>query len=124
MWAERHSIIVTTESDGTAVAYADGPITGRVLQVRYVKGDYEAGVEIAIEAEATGKVIWAEQDVDASKTVAPRQATHTTAGVPALYLDGEGEAVLDHIVLAQDRIKVSIAQGGNGKSGTFHFLIG
>jgi hypothetical protein len=32
--------------------------------------------------------------------------------------------VNDHIAIADDRIKIVIANGGNAKSGVFHFLMG
>ena len=71
----------------------------------------------------TCETIWAQQDVNASATVAPRQATHGTDGTAALYA-AAGAAVRDHIALANDRIKIQIASGGNTKTGTFHFVIG
>jgi hypothetical protein len=53
---------------------------------------------------------------------APRQATHSTAGAAALYA-AAGTAVNDKIALANDRIKIVIASGGNTKTGVFHFVI-
>ena len=53
----------------------------------------------------------------------PRQATHTTAGVAALYAGG-GSAVLDKIALANDRVKIVIGSGGNAKTGAFHIVMG
>lgn len=118
----RHSVTVTTDGDGNATAYTD-TITGRVLTARYVKTDYTNGVDFVITSEETGEIIWDEDNVDASATRAPRQPTHSTLGVAALYA-GSGQAVNDYIGLARDRIKIVIASGGATKSGTFHFLIG
>ena len=122
MWAERKTVTVTTDASGDGTGYSP-VVTGRVQQVRYVKTDFDNGVDFTITAEATGETIWAEENVNASATRAPRQATHSTAGVAALYAAG-GLAVQDHIVLANDRVKIVVAQGGNVKSGTFHVLIG
>lgn len=122
MHAERKTVTVTVDASGDGTGYTP-VVTGRVLQVRYVKVDFAAGVDFNITAEATGETIWAEDNVNASATRAPRQATHSTAGVAALYAAG-GQAVLDHIVLANDRVKIVVAQGGNVTSGTFHVLIG
>ncbi|MER8560176.1 hypothetical protein [Mesorhizobium sp. M0578] len=122
MQVERKTVVITTAADGSATAYTEGAATGRVLQARYVKTDFADGVDFTITSEATGQTIWAESDVNASATRAPRQPTHSTAGVAAE--SGTGFAVNDHIAIANDRIKIVVAAGGNAKSGTFHFLIG
>lgn len=120
-FANRITVTVTTDASGDATAYTT-VVTGKLSQIRYVKSDFDAGVDFAITAEATGETLWAQNDVNASATVAPRQATHSTAGVAALYA-AAGSAVLDKIALANDRIKIVVAQGGNAKSGTFHFVM-
>lgn len=119
-YAERHSVTVTTDASGDATAYvpSSGAITGRIASIQYVKTDYANGVDFAITLEATGQGLWTESDVNAAKTVAPRQPTHSQAGVAALYAAG-GTAVGDHIVAANDRVKIVVAQGGATKVGQF-----
>lgn len=116
-YAERHVVNVTTASDGTATVYSP-VITGKISSIRYIKTDFAVGVDFTITSEATGDTIWTQLNVDATVTVAPRQATHSTAGVAALYAAG-GAAVLDKIVLANDRVKIAIASGGNATTGQF-----
>lgn len=117
---QRFSVSVTTIADGSATAYT--PVfTGKISTIRYVKSTFADGVDFTITADSTGETLWAEENVNASKTVAPRQATHTTAGVAALYAAG-GSAVLDKIALVADRVKIVIANGGNVTSGTFHVV--
>lgn len=118
---QRFEVAVTTIADGSATAYTPN-FTGKLSHIRYVKTDYAAGVDFTITSEATGETIWTQADVNASATVAPRQATHSTAGVAALYAGG-GSAVLEPICLAKDRIKIVIAQGGDTKTGKFHFVV-
>jgi hypothetical protein len=120
-YAQRLAVAVTTAADGSATAYSE-VVTGKLSQIRYVKTDFDNGSTITITAEATGETLWTEANVNASATRAPRQATHSTAGAAALYAAG-GAAVNDKIALANDRIKVVIAAGGNAKSGTFHFVM-
>ena len=115
------AVAVTTAADGSATAYSE-TCTGKVSTIRYVKTDFDNGSTITITSEATGETIWTEANVNASATRAPRQATHSTAGVAALYAAG-GTAVNDKIALANDRIKIVIASGGNTKTGTFHFIL-
>lgn len=119
--ASREVVAVVTAADGSATAYS-GVVTGKVSQVRYVKTDFADASTFTITAEATGESIWSETGVNASATRAPRQATHSTAGVASLYA-AAGQAVNDKIALANDRVKIVIAGGGNVKSGTFHIVI-
>ncbi|MDP3417858.1 hypothetical protein [Falsiroseomonas sp.] len=122
---ERHQVSLTTAADGSVVGFSP-TITGFVQAVRYVKDEvngFADGVDFALTAEATGETIWSEQDVNASATRAPRQATHSTAGAAALFASG-GAAVLAPIGMAADRIRIAVTNGGNAKIGTFIFIIG
>ena len=120
-FAQRVAVTVTTAADGSATAYSD-VLTGKLSQIRYVKTDFADASTFTITSEATGETLWTETAVNASATRAPRQATHSTAGAAALYAGG-GAAVNDKIALANDRIKIVIAAGGNVKSGVFHFVL-
>ena len=122
MYAERQVVNITTDGSGDATGYS-AVVSGRILTCRYVKTDFTDGVDFTITSEATGETIWTESNVNASATRAPRQATHSTAGVAALYA-AAGTAVNDHVVLANDRIKVVVGSGGATKTGAFHFTIG
>lgn len=121
-FVERHIVTITTDAAGDGIGYTP-VVTGRIMAIHYVKTDYAAGVDFTITAEATGETIWQESNVDTSKTVAPRQATHATDGTPSLYA-GAGEPVEDYIALAADRVKIVVANGGDTKSGTFHVVVG
>lgn len=120
-YAQRVAVTVTTAADGSATAYSD-VLTGKLSQIRYVKTDFADASTFTITSEATGETLWTEAAVNASATRAPRQATHSTAGVGALYAAG-GAAVNDKIALANDRIKIVIAAGGNTKTGVFHIVL-
>ncbi len=121
MYAERHTVSVLTDGAGVATAYSQ-VLTGKIISIRYVKTDFTDGVSFTITAEATGETIWAQAAVNASTTVAPRQAVHDPAGAAALFAAG-GTALRDHIVLAKDRVKVDIAGGGTAHTGTFHIIV-
>jgi|SRR3990167_1970786 len=122
-FATRQSVTVTTIADGSATAYS-GIVTGKLSQIRYVKDDttpYTDGVDFVVTAETTGEILWDEDNVNADATRAPRQATHDTLGVAALFA-AAGQAVLDKIALANDRVKIVIAAGGDTKTGTFYLI--
>lgn len=120
----RYKMTLTTAADGTVTGYSPR-IAGKVHSIQYVKdgsNGYANGVDFTVTAEATGEQIWAENDVNASAVRYPRAATHSNAGIASLYAAG-GTAVQSPIAVANDRIKVAIASGGNAKVGVFHFLI-
>lgn len=123
-YARRFSAEVTTASDGSATVYLspDGDtVTGRLVNLIYAKTDFANGVDFTITAEKSGQTLWTESDVNASKTVAPMQATHSTAGV-ALTYDGTYPVTVP-VWLAEDRIKIVIANGGATKTGTFTAVV-
>lgn len=119
----RYKLPVTTAADGTAVALFP-KVAGLLHSLHYVKdgsNGFTDGVDFTITAEATGENLWTEANVNASTVRYPRAPTHTQAGVPALYATG-GTPVLDNIPVT-DRVKVTIAQGGNAKKGVFHIVV-
>ena len=123
MYVQGEALTVTTAADGSATAYTANIYNGRVLQVRYVKSNYSNGVDFDVTAEGSGAVIWDQDNVNASATICPRQATSDTLGVASLYAAG-GEPVEDYVWVRDERIKVVLASGGNATSGVFHFMVG
>ncbi len=97
-------------------------VSGRIVTIKYVKTDFATGVDFTITTEDSGQDVWAEADVNASKTVAPRQAIHATDGTASLYA-ASGEPVEDYIWAATERIKIVVAQGGDTKSGQFIVIV-
>jgi len=114
-YAERHDVALTTDASGDVTGYTP-IVSGRVVTLVYTKTDFEDGVDFTITADSSGETIWTESNVNAAKTVRPRVATHDTAGVASLYAGG-GEPVETPVIVANERIKVVIAQGGNVKTG-------
>ena len=124
-YAERHDVSVTTDASGDSTDYSP-VITGRIVNVIYTKDGstpFDNGVDFTITLEGSGQNVWVETDVNASKTVAPRQPTHDTVGAASLYA-AAGEPVEDYIMAAKDRVKIVIAQGGNAKKGKFIIIMG
>ena len=121
MAARRFVVNVTTASDGSYTGYSPY-LSGKLCQIEYVKTNFTDGVDFTITAEATGATLWTETNVNAAKVCAPRIATHSNAGVAALYASG-GTAVNDKYVLGRDRVKIVIASGGNATTGAFHIVV-
>ena len=112
----RQTKTITTDASGDAEVFLDGG-TWVIEEIKYTKDDFADGVDIAITGADSGTTIWTQANVNASVTVRPRAATHSTAGVAALYA-GSGTAVNDKILIVTERIKIIIDEGGNAKSGT------
>jgi len=115
-YARRISVTATTDASGDATVYlpsSDGEsLTGIVNVIIYTKDDFDNGVDFTITAEASGQTLWTESNVNASKTVYPVAAANLGTGATSSLLEVP-------IYLANDRIKIVIASGGNAKSGTF-----
>ncbi len=117
MTVRKYVVPVTTAADGTATVYSPF-LSGYIHSITYLKTDFADGVDFTITVNDTGETVWTEANVNAAKVCLPRMATHSNAGVAALYASG-GTAVQDRLAIGRDKIKIVIAQGGNAKSGTF-----
>lgn len=116
MYAERHIVPVTTDGSGNATVYT-GYATGAVLTIIYTKNNFSAGVDFAITADQSGLNIWTENDVNASKTVHPRVAAATAAGVASTLTEVP-------LCVANERVKIVISSGGAATTGTFQVIVG
>jgi hypothetical protein len=125
MFLVRHVVSITSDADGNGTGYTP-EVNGFIQSICYVKpaeGGYADGVDFDVTGEESGIVIWDQDNVNATATVTPKQATHSTAGVAALYAAG-GAAVLDKIPVCDERVKIVVASGGDTKVGEFHVYVG
>ena len=122
----RHDITLTTDASGNATAYSS-VAHGDIRQMRYVPDGstpLATGADLTITGEGSGLAITTLTDIGTSAVQwAPRQATHTILGAASLYAAG-GTAVTDRIALANERIKVVVAQGGNALTGVLSVWVG
>jgi hypothetical protein len=110
------TVTVTTDSDGDGTGYSDYFI-GRVHSVEYAKDSsspYASGVDFDCTLDLSGKTVWTESDVNASKIVAPHQEMVRTTD----------DAAIDEPIYADnDRLKIVVDDGGDTKTGTFYIEI-
>jgi hypothetical protein len=121
---KRYAVSVTTAADGSATAYTPR-VSGLLFAAHYVPDGttpYDNTVDMTITSEATGQSLVARTNVAAAFVANPRTPTSDAAGTASLYAAG-GTAIQDRIALGNDRIKIVLAQGGNVKTGKFHFLV-
>lgn len=123
----RHDFTLTVNGSGDATVYSGQPATGEIMQIRYVPDGstpLDTGADLTITAEGSGLAIATLTNIGTSAVQwAPRQATHSTAGAAALYA-AAGTAVNDRIGIADERIKVVVAQGGASKTGVLYIWVG
>lgn len=117
----RFEVAATTDASGDATVYSPY-LSGYIHSIQYEKTDFADGVDFTITGDATALGIWTESNVNAAKVCLPRAATHSTAGVAALYA-GSGTAVNDRLALSRDRVKIVVAQGGDSKTGNFVIVV-
>ena len=118
MKLSRFSVAVTTSALGAAVAYSP-QCNGLIRTVEYIKptsGGLDAATDIDIIADVSGAVIWTNDDLSASKVIHPltQAQDNTGADITGAYAP---------ICLADERIKITVANGGDSLSGTFIFTI-
>lgn len=121
MTTRRFALTVTSDGSGDATVYSPY-LSGKLTAIHYIKTDYADTVDFTITSEATGETLWTEANVTAAKVCRPRGATHSNAGVAALYAAG-GVAVNDLIRLSRDRVKIVINTAGATKTGAFHVVV-
>jgi hypothetical protein len=124
---ERYTFTLTTDAGGAATVLSGQPVNGRVQQIRYVPdgvAPLDTNADLVITGENSGQPIGTLTNIGlAAVGWAPRLPTHDLAGAASLYAAG-GTAVTDYIALANERIKVVVAQGGNVKTGTLSIWVG
>lgn len=116
------SVALETSTGGAVTAYTPH-VHGEIVNLIYVKTDFVNGVDFVITTEKTLQTVWAEDSVDAAKTVSPRQATHGTDGIAATYDDVGGNAVNGPVYAVVERIKIVIANGGSVKTGVIKVIV-
>lgn len=124
MFVDLKTVEVTTDGSGDATEYSD-IISGEIREIYYKKaasGNFSDGVDFTITLERTGQTVWAESNVNASKSVAPVRQVNLTDGTAAAT--SASDPVLGRIATAYDRIKIVVASGGALKTGTFYILVG
>ena len=118
MKLSRFTVNVTTSALGAAVVYSP-QCNGLVRTVEYVKptsDGLDAATDIDIIADVSGAVIWTNDDLSVSKVIHPLAPAQDNRGA-----DITGAYAT--ICLADERIKITVADGGDSLSGTFIFTI-
>ncbi len=117
-YCERHDVAVTTSTGGTATEYTP-VINGLVAAVVYASGGasgFASTADFTITTETTGQNIWTQSNVSAGVTKYPVTAAQIAAGTNSSLTEVP-------VPIANERVKIAIAQGGNTKTGTFTVIV-
>ena len=114
----RVSVAVVTDAEGDATAYTPA-LNGMVRSVRYIKpnsGGLDVGSDIDIVTDKGAVVVWDKDDLAASAVIYPmvQAQDNTGADVVGSYAP---------IPVCDERIKITVANGGDALAGTFEFII-
>ena len=114
----RVSVAVVTDEFGDAVVYTPA-LNGMIRSVQYIQpsiGGLDVGSDIDIVTDKGAVVVWDKDNLDASAVIYPMVPAHDNTG--ALV-----EGSYAPIPVCDERIKITVANGGNAGAGTFEFLI-
>lgn len=114
----RVSVAVVTDESGDAVVYTPA-LNGVVRSVRYIKptsGGLDNNSDIDIVTDKGAVVVWDKDNLAASAVIYPMVQAQDNAGA-----DVAGSYA--PIPVCDERIKITVANGGNAGTGTFEFII-
>jgi hypothetical protein len=125
-YVERHAFDVVTSASGAFTGYSP-VITGQIAQYRYVPStnNMASTADLDIVGEVTGLIIADQDNIGLSAfTKAPRGPVHDVAGVGRAYSSAAPLSVVTDIIrVANERLKLTIAQGGDTKNGKFYIWV-
>jgi len=120
------TVAITTAADGSATGYTP-PVSGLVRAISYVPHattPLDTGADIVVSGNTSGIAILTKANIGlAAVQWHPRAPTVAVADGAALVYIASGQAVCDLIPVADEAIKIVVANGDAAKSGTFYFFV-
>lgn len=115
---QKYSVSFTTTSLGAALVYAGLKVRGKIVAMRYNRGDMDTGAVLTIIGETTGLPIYAKTAMGtADLSLFPRVACVKAA-------DGAASTISEACpIVVDERISVTVASGGDAKSGSIDFFV-
>lgn len=124
-YPRQKAVNVVTLADGSAIAYSDEVLCGRLVSIIYKKdatAPFSDGSTFTVTTERTEQSLWSQSAVNASAQVNPRMKTHDIGGAESKYAES-GANVYDNIRIAYERVKITIANGGDSRAGRFILIL-
>jgi len=116
-YAELHTVTVTTATGGGGTGYTP-VVTGKVALVKYTAatGGLASTADFTVASEISAQTIWSQTNVAATTEHRPVVVPQLPSGVDSTISEVP-------IYVAQERISITVAQGGNTKTGIFTVII-
>jgi|TARA_Y100000310_G_scaffold106949_1_gene105395 hypothetical protein len=109
---------VTLETDASGDAVKTFGLAGRIVAIRYEKDDYADTVDFDIQS-GWGDELWDEDNITASTIQYPRVPVQDGPGADVTF---DGTEEIYEAPVTMGGVVVTIASGGDTKSGSFIFV--
>lgn len=119
MKLEPFYMTVTTDASGDGTATANKGVLGKLYAIDLIDGTFDDGVDITVATinnpiSGVTKTLFVKADFNTDSTVYPRTLVHDDAAGAALTGTAGGDRAMP---VVDGTLKVTIAQGGNAKTG-------
>lgn len=112
----RVTVALTTDASGNCTAYSP-VVSGRIMSIIYTRGTLDAvTTDVTVSTGATLQTVLTLTNVTATGVYHPRSVVHGNTGTA---LTG-----VEPINVADEEIKIVVAQGGNVGTGSVTLVIG
>ena len=113
---------ILTDASGDATVYITPGINrgfnGFIVEIKYTPGTIATGADLTITCEGSGRPVMSKSDAGTSTVFYyPRALLNAVAN------GAEASNASEFIPIKDERIKVVIAQGGNGNSGSIEAIV-
>ncbi len=115
---QKYTAAIVCDASGDAEVYLGANVTGKILALKYLPGTIATGGDLTITGETSGVPILTKADAGTSN------AWFYPRVLPNKVSDGSAFTDLAEFVwVYEERIKVAVAQGGNGGAGSIEVLV-
>lgn len=114
-------LTVTTAVGGAGSATSDIVLNGLLRRFQYVKTDFADGVDLTLKGQTTNITFLTLTDMNAAVALTPGQPLVSAAGAELTY---DGTDPVNALVPVAERLTVTVAAGGDAKTGTFWIWVG
>jgi hypothetical protein len=120
-----YSYALDVESDGSGDASVETIETnGELVSIQYTKNDtdpYADTVDFSITNTDTGEIIWAEENVTATKIVYPEHPTNRPDGTQNAH-GSNATGIYERFSICNSTLTITISNAGDTKTGKFTII--
>lgn len=110
-----YSVSITASTTAVGSGLTDVIPYGRIEAIQVTLGTFSTTVDITVTTENTSRTILAQSNIIADTVIHPRAEMVNTAGTTV----GRYEPIM----VVGEAVKISVAQAGNGNTGSFRVYV-